>query len=419
MADGSSFEVPKRQAIFPPKFRFLFDDGYRYKASHGGRGSAKSHSFAGALVLQAAMGSKRIICTREIQNSIKDSVKRLLDDKLFAYGLDENHGGPFRSTEREIRHIGNDSLFVFSGLRSNPSTVKSLEGADIAWVEESNTISVRSLDILRPTVRKPNSELWFTWNPELPSDPVDNFFRGNDPKNEHWAPPPRSIVVEAGFNDNPFFPEVLEEERTFDLRRDPEKYAWVWEGKYRKNSEARVFKNWRVEPFETPMGTRFYFGGDWGYANDPSVLVRCWIPPGQKKILMVDFEAYKIGCEIDKTPALFDQVPDSTKWAITADSARPETISYMQRHGYPKIRPALKGPSSVEDGIEFLKSYDIIVHPRCRHTIEEMTMYSWKQDPLTQEILPVLEDKNNHVIDSLRYAVEGIRRNTYGMMNVV
>jgi phage terminase large subunit len=107
---------------------------------------------------------------------------------------------------------------------------------------------------------------------------------------------------------------------------------------------------------------------------------------------------------------LFDRVPDSRKWFITADSARPETISYMQKHGYPKINAAIKGPKSVEEGIEFLKSYDIVVHPRCKNTIDELQSYSYKVDSLTGAVTSVLEDKKNHVIDALRYACEAVRK---------
>jgi len=103
-------------------------------------------------------------------------------------------------------------------------------------------------------------------------------------------------------------------------------------------------------------------------------------------------------------------VPEAEKWPITADSARPETISYMQRHGFPKIMPAVKGARSLEEGIEFLRSFDIVVHPRCKHTIDELTLYSYKRDPLTDKVIPVLEDKDNHVIDAIRYACEGARR---------
>jgi phage terminase large subunit len=117
-----------------------------------------------------------------------------------------------------------------------------------------------------------------------------------------------------------------------------------------------------------------------------------------------------VGCDIVDTPALFMSVPDAEKWPITADSARPETISHMRKNGFPKIMPAVKGARSLEEGVEFLKSFDIVVHPRCKHLIDELTYYKYKEDPLTGLVLPVLEDKDNHVIDALRYACEGARR---------
>jgi phage terminase large subunit len=146
------------------------------------------------------------------------------------------------------------------------------------------------------------------------------------------------------------------------------------------------------------------------------VLIRCSIDDHN---LYVDYEAYQIGCEINNLPDLFMTVPDAEKWPIIADSARPETISYMQKHGFPKILPAVKGARSLEEGVEFLKSFDIIVHPRCKHLLDELTLYSYKTDPLTELVLPILNDKNNHVIDSLRYACEGIRRATTTKRRVV
>lgn len=399
----------------PEAFEFLFENS-RYKAAHGGRGSAKSHSIAQALVIRARQRPLTIGCFREIQNSIRDSVKRLLDEKIETTGLSKF----YRSTDAEIRGA-NGSLFIFKGLRNNPDTVKSTEGVDLAWVEEANTVSQASLDVLVPTIRKPGSELWFSWNPKLPTDPVDKMFRDGPAR-------PGAIIREVNFDQNPFFPDVLREEMEWDRRRDPDKYAHVWLGKYQKNSEARVFHNYRVEEFETPeRGVEFYYGADWGFSIDPSVLVRCFIVG---KRLYVDHEAYKIGCEIDDLPKLFagkagvseaeqklwtaaDEknwpgVPGAKRWRITADSARPETISYMGRNGF-TIEGAKKGAGSVEDGIEFLKNYDIIVHPRCKHMVDELAFYSWKTDRLTGAILSILEDKKNHVIDSLRYAVEGIR----------
>jgi phage terminase large subunit len=220
--------------------------------------------------------------------------------------------------------------------------------------------------------------------------------------------PDGAVVVKTTYADNPWLPDVLRRELEWDQRRDPEKYAHIWLGEYERKSEARVFKNWTPEAFETPSDARFLFGADWGFSTDPTVLVRCWI---RDRTLYVDAEVYRVGCDIDLTPALFDTLDKgmARRWDIVADSARPETISYMQRHGYPKIKAARKGPGSVEEGVTFLQSYDIKVHPRCRHAIDELTLYSYKTDPLTGAVLPVLEDKKNHVIDALRYAVEGLR----------
>jgi len=386
----------------PESFRFLWDeradDGkpVRYRAAHGGRGSAKSHSFAQALILKAAERPLRIGCYREIQKSIKDSVKRLLDDKIRSCGLER----AFESTDTEIRGH-NGSLFIFGGLRTNPDAVKSTEGIDIAAVFEANRVSQRSWDLLIPTVRKERSEIWAEWNPENETDPVDLMFRGPD------GAPPGALVREVNWIDNPFFPDVLKQELEWDRKRDPDKYAHIWMGGYLRNSEARVFKNWKIEEFERPPGTIFRFGADWGFSIDPSVLVRCSIDGNR---LYVDYEAYRVGCEIVNLPELFFSVPESEKWPITADSARPETISHMQKNGFPKMTAAIKGAKSLEEGVEFLRSFDIVVHPRCTHTIDELTMYSYKTDPLTAVVVPVLQDKNNHVIDALRYACEGARR---------
>lgn len=396
-SSGSEVQLPRA-------FQFLSDavdkadDGLpvRYRAVYGGRGSAKSHSFALSLVLKAASRTLRVGCYREIQRSIRDSVKRLLDDKIREAGLE----GFYKSTDTEIR-APNGSLFIFNGLRSNPDAVKSTEGLDIAAVFEANKVSQRSWDLLIPTVRKDGSEIWAEWNPEFATDPVDSMFRGAQ------GPPPGSIVREVNFDANPFFPAVLRQEMEWDKKRDPEKYAHIWLGEYQKHSEARVFKNWAVEEFERPPGTIHRLGADWGFSIDPSVMVRCSIEGNR---LYVDYEAYRIGCEIVNLPDLFMAIPEAEKWPSTADSARPETISHMRKHGFPKMNPAVKGAKSLEEGVAFLQSFDIVVHPRCTHLIDELTLYRYKTDPLTGEILPMLEDKNNHCIDALRYACEGARR---------
>jgi phage terminase large subunit len=220
-------------------------------------------------------------------------------------------------------------------------------------------------------------------------------------------PPKDTVVIGVNYDQNPWFPDVLRDEMEYDRRRDPDKYKHVWLGGYLANSEARVFRNWRVEEFDAPRDAIHRMGADWGFSVDPSVLVRCHIIG---RTLYVDYEAYQVGCEIVNLPELFMTIPEAEKWPMTADSARPETISHMRKHGFPRIFPAVKGPRSLEEGVEWLKSYDIVVHPRCVHTIDELTLYSYKRDPLTDRILPILEDKKNHVIDALRYACEGVRR---------
>jgi phage terminase large subunit len=370
----------------------------RYKGAYGGRGSGKSHCFAEMLIEAHIMDqSQSSVCVREIQKSLNQSVKRLIEHKISTM----NAGAYFEVQDAVIKCKHGPGLIIFQGMQNHTAdSIKSLEGYDRAWVEEAQSLSQRSLDLLRPTIRKPGSELWFTWNPHSQDDPVDLLLRGD-------TPPPDAVVIPVNYDDNPWFPEVLRDEMEYDRRRDPDKWQHVWRGEYIKNSEARVFKNWVVEEFERPEGTIYRLGADWGFSVDPSVLVRCSIEGNR---LYVDHEAYMIGCEIVNLPDLFDRVPESRKWFIRADSARPETINYMQKHGYPKIQPAQKGKGSIEEGIAFLQSHDIVVHPRCTHLIDELNSYSYKIDPQTNEILPIIEDKNNHVIDALRYACEGIRK---------
>lgn len=361
----------------------------------GGRGSAKSRSAAAALLLQAASEPHRVLCAREIQKSIKDSVKRLLDDEIARLGL----GDFYESVENEIRGK-NGSLFIFAGLRGNSASIKSMEGITRCWVEEAQTISRSSLDDLIPTIRTPDSEIWFTYNPRFDTDPIDTMFKADEL-------PPNTILLHVNWQDNPWFPDVLKQEMDYDKRRDMDKYLHIWEGQYQTSSEARVFKNWTVEEFDVDPTATIRQGADWGFSVDPTVLVQAYIV-GRK--LYVPYEAYRVGCDIVDTPALFMSLPDSEKWPMVADSARPETINHMRKNGFPKITSAIKGPKSVEEGVEFLKSFDIVVHPRCKHTIDELTLFSFKTDQLTGEVMPVLEDKDNHVIDALRYALEGARR---------
>lgn len=369
---------------------------HRYKGAKGGRGSGKSHFFADCWLDESIRMKLDFVCLRETLKSLDFSVKKLLESKIAHY----NAGDYFEVQDRRIiaRRGG---LTIFEGMQNHTAdSIKSLEAFDRAWFEEAHRASQKSLDLLRPTIRKPGSELWFSWNPENESDPVDMLLLGANP-------PPDCVVIHATYADNPWLPDVLREELEYDKRRDPDKFRHIWEGAYQSHSEAKVFRNWRIEEFEIEPDAVKRQGADWGYAIDPTVLVQCYIVG---RTLFVPYEAWMVGCDIVDIPALFMTVPESEKWPITADSARPETIAHIRKNGFPKVMPAVKGAKSLEEGVAFLQSHDIVVHPRCLHVIDELKTYRYKTDPLTGQVLPVLEDKNNHCIDALRYACEGARR---------
>ena len=370
----------------------------RYKGAHGGRGSGKSHFKAEALVERALMRpGLRWACIREIQKSLEQSVKRLIEDKIQKLGV----GRHFDVQREKIITPGN-GVIIFQGMQNHTAeSIKSLEGFDGGWVEEAQSLSAHSLKLLTPTIRKPGSELWFSWNPDSPEAPVDKLFRG-----DKKIGAPHGIVVEANWRDNPWFPDELELDRQICLDRTPDDYGHVWEGEYVTISEAVIFRR-RVEvaAFDEPIeGTRIFFGADWGFANDPTTLIRFWIADDT---LFISHEAYGHGVEIDETPALFDSVPGSRSWPIKADGARPETISYMRRQGF-NIEAAEKWPGSVEDGIAHMKGFKrIVVHERCPRIAQEFRLYAYKVDKKSEDILPIIVDKWNHGIDAVRYGLDG------------
>lgn len=384
----------------------------QYKGLYGGRGGAKSHFFADLLVERSLCKPTRAVCVREYQTSLEESVKRLIEDKLIEHGLSEPDG--YRVLNTHIETPG-DGIIIFQGMQShNATSIKSLEGYDIAWVEEAQSLSQRSLTLLDPTIRKPGAELWFSWNPRYATDPVDDFFRGNGSRaaGRPWTPPGDSLVIKTNWQDNPFFPDALRRKMERDRLRDPELYAHVWEGDYERRAESRVFKNFRVEPFDDVSDATYYYGADWGFSQDPSTLIRM---RAEGSRLFLSHEAYAVGVEIDGLGGLFDTVPGSRDFPIVADSARPETISYLQKHGFPLMRAAIKGPNSVLEGIRFLQNFDIIIHPRCENAVREYSGYRYKTDKKTEKVTyPLqLEDARNHIIDPSRYGTEDLRRAGY------
>ncbi len=368
----------------------------RYKATYGGRGSGKSRFFAGLMVEENISGKQDNVCLREVQKSLQFSVKQEIEVTISEW----NAGAHFEIQDKRIL-TRQGGVIIFEGLQNHTAdSIKSLARFKRAWVEEAQNLSANSLKILRPTMREAGSEMWFSWNPRHDTDPVDAFFRGEEL-------PPDSVVVRANYTDNPWFPAELRRDMEWDLKRSKDDYAHIWLGEYEHRSEARVFKNWTVEEFDRPPGTIHRLGADFGFSIDPAVMVRCSIDGNR---LYIDQEAWELGCEIVNLPELFLSIPESEKWPSVADSSRPETISHLRKNGFPKMQAAIKGAKSLEEGVAFLQSFDIVVHPRCRHVIDELTLYRYKTDPLTGKVLPLLEDKNNHCIDAVRYACEGARR---------
>jgi phage terminase large subunit len=380
----------------PPCFKELVEP-HRYKSYYGGRGGAKSWAFSRVLSAVATQRKLRVLCTRELQSSIKESVHRLLSDQIEVMGL-----GHLYTVQRDsiVSSIGSE--FIFKGLRFNIQEIKSTEGIDICWVEEAQSVSEESWAILIPTIRKEASEIWLSWNTGEASDPTYKRFVE--------TPPEDCISKMVSYRDNPYFPATLEKERLYLQRVDPMAYDHIWEGNPLAISDACIFKGkFVVDDFVAPHGTRYYYGSDWGFATDPTTLIRSYIHNGD---LWIDYEAYGVGVELDEIPELFDSVPASREGKIKADNSRPDTISHVRKKGF-DIVPALKWPSgpgkkgSVREGIEFIRKFPVVhIHQRCIHTLQEFKLYSYKVDPRTNEVLPIIIDKHNHCIDAIRYAYD-------------
>lgn len=424
-------KLPKwAKALFKPS---------RYKVPHGGRGAgAKSWTVARVLLQLGTKKTLRVLCARETQQSIKESVHQLLSSQIKKLGLEKFY------TVNNNSIVGvNGTEFIFTGLRVDPDKMKSYEDIDTCWVEEAHNVSKQSWKTLIPTIRKPGSEIWVTFNPRNPDDPTSDMFL------EH--PRPGALVIKLSQTDNPYFTEEMRSEMEYDYTVDPEAAAHVWGGAYQKVSKAQIFgaitrpdgvrvPKYVVESFEVPYlnqrtgkpwdasarpdDTKVpawfgpYFGADWGFSVDPDTLVKLWIS-GDKKKLYLEYEAYKVGVELNDIPKLWDQVPGSRTHVIRADNARPETISHVSGLGYAVV-PCEKWSGCVEDGIRFLRSFEqIVIHPRCVHAETEARLYSYKVDALTGEVLPIIVDKHNHIWDAIRYALEQLFRKSTEEMVVV
>lgn len=399
------------QIPLPPKLIPVFQGPARYRGAYGGRGSAKTRSFA----LMTAIDGYRlgragvsgiILCAREhlvnLDESSMEEVKQAIHSVpwLAAY---------YEMGEKYIRSKDGRIKYAFTGLRHNLGGVKSKARILRAWVDEAEHVGENAWRTFIPTVRDQDpggawaSEIWATWNPEDQFSATNQRFREN--------PPDDAKIVELNWRDNPWFPQVLEQERLEDYRKRPDSYDHVWEGAYLVISDAQVFKD-KYEICSFDVDSTFdgpYHGLDFGFANDPTAATQCYI---KENCLYIRREAGKVKLDIDQTaPYLASNIPQIAMHVVRADNARPETISYLSQNGMPRIVPVKKGKGSVEDGIEFMKSFDrIYIHEECLETAREFRQYSYKVDRLSGDILPILVDAYNHYIDSIRYALEPMIR---------
>lgn len=385
----------------PEIFDFLFDPplgALRYRGAYGGRGSAKSWQFARALLIHGAQQPLRILCGREYQASLRDSVHQLLTDQIGTMGLDALY-----SVQQSGIWGTNGTEFLFKGFKRDVAQIKSTEGIDILWVEEAQSTSDESWRVLIPTVRKPGSEIWLTWNPDLVTDPTHRRFIED--------PPTRSIIRQVNYTDNPWLPDVLDEEQRELARKDPEAHAHVWGGEPWRRSDAEVLAGkWKVDEFEPKSHWQGpYFGGDYGFANDPCILVKLWIADDR---LYLEYAEGTPKMDNDDTERLWRTVPGAAEHTIRADSARPETTNELRKRGL-KVESAPKWEGSVKDGIAHLRSYEaIVIHPRCKRAIAEARLWRYKTDPRTGDVLPVLLDGNEHTWDASRYALAPLIKQT-------
>lgn len=373
----------------------------QYRGLYGGRGSGKSYSAAKVAATWGYGERLRILCTREYQASIAESFHAELRTAIASEPWLAHH----YDVGRDYLRGANGTEFIFRGLRRNEQSLKSLAHIDLTIVEEAEDVPEDSWLALEATVlRRPRSELWAIWNPRLEGSPVDKRFR--------QSPPADALIGMVNWQDNRFFPAGLETlRRRQQTMLDPAMYAHIWEGAYLVNSDAQVFAGrYEARDFEPgPEWAGPYHGLDFGFSQDPTAAVQCYI---HDDCLFIRREAGKVGLELDDTAGfLTDRIPGLAGYVVRADSARPESISYLRRHGLPKITAVDKWAGSVEDGIGFMRAFRrIVIHPECRETMREMMTYSYKVDRNTKDILPDVIDANNHHIDAIRYALAPLIR---------
>lgn len=396
--------LPTARIHLPPKLVPLWTTpDLRWLIADGGRGGAKSFSFAKMLAVKGYQDPGPILIGREYQNSIKDSAFAELARAIRSEPWLE---AQYRIGENYIRGRNNATEFLFRGLHHNAKEIKSIVGVKYCWVEEADMVSEESWEYLTPTIREPGSQIWITFNPSTTETATYKRFV------TQLALLERAMRVHINAEDNPWLSRELIEERDRDRKGDPDRFRNKWLGEPLTRSDAQVFRNWEVREF-VPGARKWdgpYQGLDFGFSVDPSAGLRVWVHDG---CLWFEYADGGVGIDLDDLPeVLREAIPGFEAHEIRADSARPDSISYLKRFGLPRIVPCEKGKNSVEDGVEHLKSYRrIYIHPRCKPLIQEARLYSYKIDRLTGQVRNEIIDADNHWWDAARYALEKVRKN--------
>ncbi len=376
----------------PVEYKPLFTTSWREAAIYGGRYSLKSHTVARFLLIRARQTKTRVGCFREYQNSISESSHQLLADLINLYELSD-----FKVTEKDIINTVTGSDFIFKGLHHNEQSIKSIEGIDIAWVEEAQTISTSSIEVLTPTVRKPGSQIIWTYNRLFEEDPVHVRLVQQGRPNTLVLNLNYDVALKYGY-----MPEEIRLEMEDDKERRPGLYRHKWLGEP-NNQEGRVYKDWNIID-EIPHEARLErYGLDFGYSNDPSAIVAIYYYNGG---YIFDEVTYQKGLS---NKQLSDVFLNRDKAMVVADSAEPKSIDEMISYGV-FVQPVKKGSGSVNQGIQWVQDQQISVTKRSINLIKEYRNYMWETDK-DGRIVNKPMDMWNHALDAIRYGCEGMKGN--------
>lgn len=391
----------KTQASFPPKLRPITEPK-RYKILYGGRGSTKSWSVARMLLIKGAKEPLRILCTREIQNTIAESVHQLLKDQISELELEEF----YEVTKNEI-YGANGTQFLFTGLRTQDvAKIKSFEGVDLVWCEEAQNISRKSWEILIPTIRKESSEIWVTFNPELDTDETYQRFVVH-PQEDSW-------VVKLNYSDNPWFPKVLEQERLALQQRDPEAYDNVWEGNCRSAVEGAIYakevaqaiEHRRIRPVPHDPLLKVQCVWDLGW-NDQMTIIMC--QKAANSLMVIDYieDSHRTYAsyvkELDSKPYRYakDYLPHDGKHKDPkTGKSHVEVLEALGRDV--EVTPDI----GIESGIKLARqSFSQVYFDEDKTTrlIECLRRYKRHINQTTQEAGAPLHDEHSHGADAFRY----------------